>query len=540
MRISHRFAATAFLVALSAIAALPAGAAGAATGSARIDPWVLDQLARAPSGESEFLIVLAEQADLSGAAALATKLDKGRYVFEKLRATAARSQAPLVDELERAGVVHRPFWIANLIWARGDAGVLASIASHPDVAGIAANPSVAAERPWLERAAEPPAAGVPHVPSLPRSPRSPRSPDTVEWNITLVHAPQVWALGHTGVGAVVAGQDTGYRWDHQALKDKYRGWNGATADHNFHWHDAIHATGSSCGADSPVPCDDHSHGTHTMGTMVGDDGGANEIGMAPGAKWIGCRNMNAGDGTPATYTECWQWFLAPTDLANQNADPAMAPDVINNSWGCPLSEGCDTNATNAMRLVVESVRAAGIVPVASAGNSGSSCSSVSTPAAIYDATFTVGATTSTDAIWSGSSRGPVTVDGSNRRKPDISAPGDNIRSSTPSTTASYTGGWSGTSMAGPHVAGLVALLISAEPAIAGNVPRIEELVREGAAHPATSSQVCGGLQALDFPNNTFGFGRIDALATVQLLLDGLLFRDGFESGLTDDWPSAAL
>ena len=92
-------------------------------------------------------------------------------------------------------------------------------------------------------------------------------------------------------------------------------------------------------------------------------------------------------------------------------------------------------------------------------------------------------------------------------------------------------------MAGPHVAGMVALLISAEPALAGNVDRIEELIRESAFHPATSSQVCGGLSAAGFPNNTFGFGRIDALAAVNLLLDGLLFRDSFESGLTDDWSA---
>ena len=515
MRSSCRSCAAAFPLIAAAILALPAGAAGAAAG---VDPWVLDQLVLEPSGESEFLIVLAEQADLSGAAALPTKLAKGQYVFERLRETAARTQVLLLDELARAGVVHRPFWIANLIWAKGDAGVIASIASHPDVAGIAANPSVAME----------PARRV--------GDSATESPDAIEWNITRVNAPAVWALGYTGQGAVIAGQDTGYQWDHPALKAQYRGWNGATADHNFDWHDAIHSGGiPSCVANATAPCDDNNHGTHTMGTMVGDDGGANQIGMAPGAKWIGCRNMDSGDGTPVTYTECWQWFLAPTDLAGGNADPALAPDVINNSWGCPTSEGCDTNAINAMQLVVESVRAAGNLPVASAGNSGSrGCSSVSTPAAIYDAVFTVANTTSTDTPASNSSRGPVTVDFSNRRKPDIAAPGTNVRSSLPG------GGYasfSGTSMAGPHVAGLVALLISAEPGLAGNVDRIEELIRESAFHPATSNEVCGGISAANFPNNTFGFGRIDALAAVNLLLDGLLFRDGFGSGLTDDWSA---
>ena len=212
----------------------------------------------------------------------------------------------------------------------------------------------------------------------------------IEPNITQVGAPAVfWSAGFTGQGVVVGGEDTGYQWQHPALKNQYRGWNGASADHNYNWHDAIHTGGGICGPDSPEPCDDTDHGTHTMGTMVGDDGGSNQIGMAPGARWIGCRNMDQGVGKPSTYAECFQWFVAPTDLNEQNPDPTKAPDVINNSWSCPVSEGC-TNP-NVLRAVVEHVRAAGILVVVSAGNSGSSCATVNTPAAIYDASFSVGA-----------------------------------------------------------------------------------------------------------------------------------------------------
>ena len=338
---------------------------------------------------------------------------------------------------------------------------------------------------------------------------TPAAPTGIEWNITKVHAPDVWALGFTGQNVVVAGQDTGYQWDHPAIKGKYRGWNGTVADHNYNWHDSIHSGGGGCGHDAVAPCDDTDHGTHTMGTMVGDDGGSNQIGMAPGAKWIGCRNMDQGNGTPATYTECFEWLIAPTDLANLNPDPAKAPHVINNSWGCPPSEGCTD--PNVLKTVVENTRAAGIVVVVSAGNSGPGCSSVDSPAAIYDASFSVGATDINDVIADFSSRGAVTVDGSGRLKPDVSAPGVNVRSSVPFNSYSN---FSGTSMAGPHVAGLVALLLSADPGLVGDPDAIEPIITSSAV-PRTSTQTCSGVPGSSIPNNTYGWGRVDALAAVN-------------------------
>ena len=140
------------------------------------------------------------------------------------------------------------------------------------------------------------------------------------------------------------------RWTHNALKPQYRGWNGSTADHNYNWHDSIHSGGGACGPNTQAPCDDNGHGTHTTGTTSGDDGAGNQIGVAPGAKWIGCRNMDQGNGTPATYTECFQFFIAPTDLNGQNPDPTLRPHVMNNSWGCPPSEGC---APDTLRTIVE-------------------------------------------------------------------------------------------------------------------------------------------------------------------------------------------
>jgi subtilisin family serine protease len=239
--------------------------------------------------------------------------------------------------------------------------------------------------------------------------------------------------------------------------------------------------------------------------MVGDDGGANQTGMAPGAKWIGCRNMNNGNGTPASYSECYEWFIAPTDLSDSNPDPAMAPHVINNSWSCPPIEGCTD--PNVLLTVVQNLRAAGILTAHSAGNSGSGCSSVVDPAAIYAESFSVGSTTNADTISSFSSRGPVLIDGSNRLKPDISAPGSSVRSTVPGGGYST---FSGTSMAAPHVAGLTALLISADPSLAGQVDELEEIIQVMAV-PKTSVQNCGATPGSEIPNNTFGYGRIDAI-----------------------------
>lgn len=465
----------------------------AAPWQSKVDPWVLETAA---GGQTEFIVFLADQADLSSAEQLDTKLARGTYVYETLSATAERTQGPVLAELERLGAEHRSYWVANFIWVRGDAAVVQAMAERRDVAHIYANPAVQADLPGPEDA--PPV----------------EDPQAIEWNILKVNADDVWAAGYDGAGTVIGGQDTGYDWDHPAIKLQYRGWNGVSADHNYQWHDAIHSGGGVCGPDSPFPCDDYGHGTHTMGTMVGDDGGANQIGMAPGARWIGCRNMDVGYGTPTTYSECFQWFIAPTDLNNLNPDPAMAPHVINNSWGCPPSEGCTD--PNVLKTVVENTRAAGIVVVVSAGNEGSSCSSVYTPAAIYEASFSVGATDSGDIIASFSSRGPVTVDGSNRLKPNISAPGVSIRSSVPGTGYSFS---SGTSMAGPHVAGLVGLLIDAVPALEGDVDQIEDII-EGSAVPRTSTQTCGGIPGSQIPNNTYGYGRIDAWAAYQAAIGG--------------------
>jgi uncharacterized repeat protein (TIGR01451 family) len=470
-------------------ALLGAAPSAAPSWQARVDRLVLQDLAA--SGQAEFLIYMSEQADLSAALKLEGKTAKGRYVYEQLSRTARRTQGPVIALLQQAGAEYRPYWAANLVWARGGAALVQSLAQRPDVSRLYANPQIKNDLPPADR--------QPALASL----------KAIEPNLTLVGAPLAWAAGIRGQGVVVAGQDTGYDWTHPGLISQYRGWDGTTADHNYNWHDAIHSvTGNVCGANSAEPCDDYGHGTHTMGIMLGDDGQGNQVGMAPAARWIGCRNMNNGYGTPATYTECYQFFIAPTDLNDQNANPDLAPDVIDNSWGCPPSEGCTDPLV--LQTVVENVRLAGILSVNSAGNDGPYCSTVQDPASTYDAVFTVGNTQVDDSINMSSSRGPVSVDGSGRLKPDISAPGTSIRSTFPG------GGYvfmTGTSMAAPHVAGEAALLLSANPLLRGNPDALEAVITQ-TAKTLTTAETCGGTAGL-VPNNTFGWGRIQAWEAVK-------------------------
>jgi len=483
----------------------PLSAAAPPTQAAPVHPGVWQALEA--GGEVEILILLRQQADLSGASALPTKEAKGRYVYETLWAVAQESQQGLRAALDAQGVDYQPFYIVNAIKAQVDGAQVRSLAARHDVAQIVPNPPIRGLPADLPR------------PS-PEEPLSIRAVEAIQPNLVRVNADDVWALGYTGQGIVVAGHDTGYDWDHEALKNHYRGWDGATAAHDYNWHDAIHDAKPSnpCGADPPEPCDDHGHGTHTMGIMVGDDGGTNYIGMAPGAEWIGCRNMEEGVGTPTTYMECFEFFLAPYPLDGDpgDGDPAYAPDVINNSWGCPEDEGCDEQHIAMLETSVDTLRQAGIVVVVSAGNYGTAvggpCETVWYPPAIYPQSTTVGNFNHlTDLISSSSSRGPVTYDSVTYIKPDISAPGVGIYSSLPNDGYGY---MSGTSMAGPHVAGAVALLLSAAPGYRGDVDAIESFLFDS-AEPKTTDEECGGDGPDDVPNNTWGWGILDALGAVQ-------------------------
>ncbi len=475
------------------LAVLPVAAAPP-NPDAKVAPWLSSRLAA--GGSDSFLVLFDDEESLGTAIATARGGRKPRHaVYDTLRHRARSSQARVRDELTKAGIPFRTLYIVNGLAVHGNLALAHRLARHGEVVRIIGDPLVRGiDADLLAPAPTSPAVGP-------------------EWGVTKIEADKVWILdGKRGEGIVVASADTGVEWTHPAIKAQYRGWDGVTASHAFNWFDAIQ--------NLAAPLDDHNHGTHTTGTMVGDGGAGNQIGVAPGARWIACRNMDQGDGQPSTYIACNQYFLAPYPHGGDpelDGDPSKAPDIVNNSWACPPSEGCDANV---LRASFASLRAAGILAVVSAGNSGSSCSSVFNPPAIYDESFVVGATDSSNFLAGFSSRGPVTIDGSGRLRPDVAAPGVNVRSSI---RDGLYAAFNGTSMAGPHTAGAAALLWSAKPQVRGLI-RITRCLMSQSSRPIVqlaAPQTCGSTTApTDRPNNSWGYGLIDAYDAIHFGPDG--------------------
>lgn len=486
--------------AVSAVAVLGVAAFHDASATPdKFDPAI--QVELTANSNVSALILLQEQADLTRAGLFRNKADKGLFVYDSLRRVAERTQGDLVQFLAQNHVHFQRFYIANMIAVEGvTPAFLRKLAERDDVARIYSDKAQQRTFP------------------SPFLRRMDRDPQGVGANIAATGAERVWNEFHTqGEHIVVAGQDTGYDWTHPALTTSYRGNSAAGVNHNYNWHDSIHASGArgenKCGYDLDAPCDDDQHGTHTMGTMVGDDHQGNQVGMAPGAQWMGCRNMDAGNGKPSSYIECFEFFLAPYPIkgnAMTDGDPSKAPHVINNSWGCIASEGCQGDE---ILPVLHALRAAGIFVVVSAGNEGPGCSTIESPPAWHTAeTFSVGAYNHRNGkIADFSSRGPSKRDGG--VGPDITAPGVSVRSSIPGGSYGEFM-WSGTSMAGPHVAGAVALLWSARPELIGQIDETTAILT-AAATPKTTTENCGGVSGETVPNNTWGYGVLDIYKAVS-------------------------
>jgi subtilisin family serine protease len=464
----------------------------AIAGAVRIDQQLYSNLAGAPAGTADFVVMLRDQADLSAAYGIADWNQRGQYVYETLRQHAERSQAALRQALDSQGVTYRPLYIVNgIIVQSGNLALVESLAARPDVSQIIANHQIAIEGTSTSWTGQ-----------LVAALQAASNPTVVEWNIARVNADDVWNDYTMGEGIIVANIDSGVQYDHPALSRQYRGWDGVSSyDHNYNWWDPYHQ-GPGGGT---TPADADGHGTHVMGTMIGeDDTLTNQIGVAPGARWIACDGGDDDSGFLNTneLLECAQWILAPWDLDGQNADPTMRPHVVNNSWGGSPNDYWYTSAVAAWR-------ASGIFPAFANGNGGPGCSTAHSPGDYWN-TFSAGATTNTDDIAGFSSRGPSPYQGF--MKPDISAPGAAVRSSVPTDGYAL---FNGTSMASPHVAGSVALLWAAAPELIGQVEQTGWILQQ-AANPQTTNEGCGGDGPSDVPNNTFGYGILDIHAAVML------------------------
>ncbi len=454
-------------------------------------------------GKTRFLVHLKAQADLDSVAArrFGTAADRRAAVADTLIATAQATQGPVKQALDTrmaSGSVaaYQPLYIFNGFAVEGDLATIIELAQRADVERIVA------DYPLIRF-------DIPRRDSAPAPAHTLGELDPQNWNIDLVDAERVWStLGITGTGAVVATFDTGADWTHPALQSRYRGYASTGSNHNYNWFEpspTLYSDGNLGPSLSSVPYDCDGHGTHVTGTAVGDGGtSTTRIGMAPGAKWIAVPGICSGT-MPGGYADdiggmkAFQWLLCPTDLTGALAtrDCAKAPDAINASWGS------SNPADDSFRQAIRALRAAGIIPIFAAGNPEAGPGSISSPASVPEA-IAVGATTISDTVATFSARGPSFYEG--EQKPELSAPGVDVWSSVYGAYGSY----SGTSMAAPHVTGLVALMVSADLRDGRRDFSVDEL-EAFMEHTAVDLGAAG-------PDGDYGYGRIDALKAVRWVL----------------------
>lgn len=424
----------------------------------RLDPTLQAALNGSPAGSHHpILIYLTSQTSLE---ALPTEpLARRTALIARLQQTATNSQADLLNLLARLTATGRvshyqPLWIINAIAAAADQTAIESLATRPEIGRIALDSYHQYIQPYE---------------SYPAG-----NPPPLTWGLERIRAPQIWeGLGLTGQGVTIAIMDTGVDWQHPALYPNYRGNLGnGNANHAGNWFDATNWA-------NLTPRDEYGHGTHVAGTAVGQGG----IGVAPGANWIAVRVFDQYGGTTLSVLhQGFQWLLAPA------GDPALAPDLVNNSWGGHIT-------LLEFMPDVALLQTAGIVPLFSAGNSGPDPATINAPAG-YPNTLAIGASDELEKVAWFSSRGPSFL--TPQAKPMLAAPGAAVLSAYPGGNYAYL---SGTSMAAPHVSGVMALLLSANPTLS----------ESQLTHILTSTvQPMGDFQ----PNWDSGWGRLDGYAAV--------------------------
>ena len=481
-------------------------AASAAAGEIR--PDLENHLNTLPGDAMVSVIVsLGEQADIQALdlqlkRERATREDRHERIITALKDVSSKTQPALVrhlNEAKKSGHVagFTPYWISNLIVLKATKDEILSLQDRSDVGFIEPNFSYRLIEPVASGGGGPQVTGIGVTPGL-----------------QAINADRVWhELGITGAGRLIGGLDTGVDGNHPALAARWRG-NDPGVNWSEAWLDLVYGG-------SQFPADYYSHGTHTMGTMTGlGEATADTIGVAWGAHWIACNAIDqyAGPEFDNDVITAFQWFADP------DGDPGTVddvPDVVQNSWGInesfsstPPYTDCDSRWWS----VIDNCEAAGVVVTYSAGNEGPGSQSLRSPADRATTPFNVFSIGAVDAtnygypypIASFSSRGPSGCDGVSI-KPEVCAPGVDVYSSVPG--GGYEGGWSGTSMAGPHVAGVVALMREANPNL--TVDEIKYVLMN-TAHDF-------GNQGED---NTYGMGFIDAYEAVISVMSGIGYLTG--------------
>ncbi len=477
--------------------------------SAAFQPYLADHSSQPMVGA---IITMADQVDLNALQAELTARQADRrewheVVVRALQAKATETQGDIMAQLAdlaNQGKVEKfqGLWVANIVLVTATPEVLDILVQRNDVLQVSPDYEISNTEPVSHGQDEPSIAGV-------------------ENGLRAINAPQAWAMGFTGEGRLVSHLDTGVDGNHPALNARWRGYDSRYDGHaDWAWFDPVTFT--------DFPFDSGQHGTHTMGTICGLGVNTGDtIGVAFGAQWMSAGVIDRG-GIGPTVTNAllsFQWIVDP------DGNPATVwdvPDVNSNSWGVTTGHGypdCDET----FWAVLDGAEAAGIVVVFAAGNEGPGPTSLRRPAdrATTDITsFAIAAVDGNNQslpIADFSSRGPTycTPNGDAAIKPEVSAPGVNVRSSVPG--GQYQGGWSGTSMATPHVAGVVALMRQANP----NLTSAQ--VREILLDTATDL----GPQGND---NSYGMGIVNAYAAVQRALS-LLHGWGVLAGTVTDQAS---
>lgn len=420
-----------------------------------------------------YFVIFKDQAPIASLASISDITQRKIALYHLLVEHALRTQLPIRNQLEQWGVQYHSFYLVNAMEVEG-------------------NPFL---RLWLQRQESVDRIlNSPVLRPLPQPPVALSGEDELDetalWNLKFLHVHEAWQrFGAQGEGIIIGHADSGVDFRHLELFESYRGY---PDDHTYNWYDPWNQ--------SPEPVDDNGHGTHTLAIIVGKN-----VGIAPKAKWIACTNLERNLANPALYLECMQFLFAPFPPhsdAFRDGKPELGAHILNNSWGCPEIEGCDTE-TFAYALQV--FHMAGVFFVASAGNDGPDCGSLKYPPPIYPQAFAVGAIDANGNLAEFSSIGPALLHQKEVVKPDLLAPGVDILSALPGDTY---GMLSGTSMAGPHVVGVVALLWSAFPQLIGDLEATQTILIESAQPYQGWLPACPGAAA--YPSIASGYGVLDA------------------------------